>query len=419
MLGRLPVLAALPVPVPQQWPGASLASIWFLVVTKRLTQCLVFVDPNDIPEKRIVWLLPGDIIVVRSGAYTGDSAIIPDRYGRCIAGFDMVLSCHEAADPMFVQYTLLSKYLKEGQIDLEKMRAAQPHLNAEELGACLVVFPTVKEQRAIAAFLNRETAKIDALIAEQQRLIALLAEKRQATISHAVTKGLNPDAPLKDSGIEWLGAVPEGWEVKPLKSLTSDIKAGPFGSALTKDMHVSEGYRVYGQEQVIPGDFSIGDYYISPEKYAELQPYAIAEGDILVSCVGTFGKIAIVPKGIEPGIINPRLIRLHCVASVLPEYLTAVLRSNVVFEQFSFLSRGGTMDVINIGTLCGIVLALPPPSEQEQILTFLDRETAKFDTLTTEAQRAITLLQERRTALISAAVTGKIDVRGLVDQEPT
>jgi type I restriction enzyme S subunit len=270
------------------------------------------------------------------------------------------------------------------------------------------------EQQTIAAFLDRETAKIDALIAEQQRLIELLKEKRQSVISHAVTKGLNPNAPMKDSGIEWLGEVPEHWEVTRLKFLMSDIKAGPFGSNLTKDMYVSSGYRIYGQEQVIPNDFSIGDYYITEEKYQELKQYQITTGDILISCVGTFGKIAIVPRDIEPGVINPRLMRLRCSTTVTSEYLVTILRSIVVFEQFSFLSRGGTMDVVNIGTLNEIVLSVPKISEQSTIVRFVKSETAKFDTLTAEAQTAITLLQERRTALISAAVTGKIDVRGLV-----
>lgn len=272
-------------------------------------------------------------------------------------------------------------------------------------------FPPLPEQTAIAAFLDRETAKIDALVAEQQNLIALLKEKRQALISHAVTKGLNPNAPMKDSGVEWLGEVPAHWEVTPLKHVTASMKAGPFGSALTKDMYVSSGYRVYGQEQVIPGDFSIGDYYITPEDFAALQQYAVASDDVLISCVGTFGKIAIVPSTAEPGIINPRLIRLRTGYLVSPRYLVELMRSEIVFEQFAALSRGGTMDTINISTLSGIVVPIPPREEQPAIEDFVVAESSKIDDLVAEAESTITLLQERRTALISAAVTGKIDVR--------
>jgi len=290
------------------------------------------------------------------------------------------------------------------------------HLPAETLRRYRFPFPPPAEQTAIAAFLDRETGKIDELVAEQRRLMALLKEKRQAVISHAVTKGLNPDAPTKPSGIEWLGDVPQHWEVNRLKFVIASVKAGPFGSALTKDVYVSAGFRVYGQEQVIPNDFTIGDYFITPEKYDQLSQYTVSPGDILISCVGTFGKIAIVPDSIEPGIINPRLIRLRCAQNIKAEYLVEVMRSSVTFEQLSLFSRGGTMDVINIGTLSEICLALPPIGEQGELLGFIYRETTKFDALITEAQRAIDLLKERRTALISAAVTGQIDVRELAPE---
>ena len=201
----------------------------------------------------------------------------------------------------------------------------------------------------------------------------------------------------------------------PLKFLADSIKAGPFGSALTKDMYVSDGtYRVYGQEQVIPGDFSIGDYYIPESTFVDLGQYAVRPGDILISCVGTFGKVAVIPNDIQPGIINPRLIRMRAAGSILSSYFAMLLRSQVVFEQFSLLSRGGTMDVINIGTLSSIVLAVPPVEEQAKVQEFLNQETCGMDALITEAETATTLLQERRTALISAAVTGQIDVRSLV-----
>ena len=294
---------------------------------------------------------------------------------------------------------------------------ALPSMTKSVLEAHLLATPPESEQVAIAGFLDRETAKIDALVAEQEQLITLLKEKRQAVISHAVTKGLDPSVPMKDSGVEWLGEVPEHWSAVRLKFLASDIKAGPFGSALTKDMYASSGYRVYGQEQVIPGDFSIGDYYIDEATFAQLAQYATQEGDVLISCVGTFGKIAVVPESAEPGIINPRLIRLRVVDEVSPNYLAEVLRSTVTFEQFSVLSRGGTMDVINIGTLSDIWVAVPPYSEQQTILGELQKLMREFDALVDEAVLSIELLRERRSALISAAVTGQIDVRGLAHQE--
>ncbi|AHE98769.1 restriction endonuclease [Thioalkalivibrio paradoxus ARh 1] len=287
-----------------------------------------------------------------------------------------------------------------------------PRVSWEDMGALLVARPPESEQRAIAAFLDHETGKIDALIEEQRRLIELLKEKSQAVISHAVTKGLDPNVPIKDSGVVWLGEVPAHWDVKRIKYLLSGIKAGPFGSSLTKDMYQTSGYRVYGQEQVIPGDFSRGDYFIAPEQYVDLINYAVAPGDILVSCVGTFGRIAIVPEGVAPGIINPRLIRMRVGKSVAPEYLSTVMKSQVVYGQFETLSRGGTMDVINVGTLGEIYVPVPPHAEQRGVVEWVSAQLDELGALKGEAEHAVGLLKERRSALISAAVTGKIDVRG-------
>lgn len=313
--------------------------------------------------------------------------------------------------PSYLEY-LLKSTLTQYQIQQLSTSNTQQNISMGDIPKFVFSLPAIEEQTAIANFLDRETSKIDILISKQERMIVLLNEKRSALISHAVTKGIDSNVKMRDSGVVWLGEVPEHWEVKRLQYVLNNIKAGPFGSSLTKDMYTSEGYRVYGQEQVIPNDFSIGDYYISQEQYLNLQQYKVQTGDILISCVGTFGKIAVVPDNIEPGIINPRLIRMRANELVIPNYLMTVMRSIIVFEQFSLLSRGGTMDIINIGTLSSIVLAIPPKADQLKILDYLDSKTTKIDTLIAKARQAIELMKERRTALISAAVTGKIDVRG-------
>jgi type I restriction enzyme, S subunit len=153
---------------------------------KVTSEGLAFVNPSDIPEKRIVWLQVGDIIVVRSGALTGDSALITKEHIPSIAGFDMVVR-PKYCDSTFLQYVLLSYYVKDAQIELERMRAAQPHLNAEELGSCLLLLPPSSEQLAISAFLGGVTAKIDELTAAAAHAIDLLQERRAALISGAVT----------------------------------------------------------------------------------------------------------------------------------------------------------------------------------------------------------------------------------------
>lgn len=335
-----------------------------------------------------------------------DGIFLPDRLWQ--VSFSGVVS------PFVYYWSQSALYRAQVKVACSGTSASMQNLSQDQFKDFVLGVPPEAEQQIIAAHLDRETARIDALIAKKTRFIELLREKRQALITHAVTKGLNPNVKMKDSGVEWLGEVPEHWEIKRLQFLCSSIKAGPFGSALTKDMYVSDGYRVYGQEQVIPGDFSIGDYYITPEYFSELAQYAVQPGDVLVSCVGTFGKIAVVPEGVEPGIINPRLIRIRVNQLVSPLYLTMLMRSGVVFEQFSLWSRGGTMDVINIGTLSGIVLSVPPASEQQAILAYVEYEAGRIDALTNKTKRSIALLKERRSALITAAVTGQIDLRGAV-----
>ena len=287
-------------------------------------------------------------------------------------------------------------------------------LSSDALGSFGLALPPIEEQTAIANFLDCETAKIDTLIDKQEQLIILLEEKRQAVISHAVTKGLNPDVPMKDSGVEWLGEVPEHWEVRKLKFLSREVTAGPFGSSLTKDKYVAGGYRVYGQEQVIANNFEIGDYYIPDEVYQELRRHTVKVGDVLVSCVGTFGKIAVVPRSAEKGIINPRLVKVTPSDYLSPSFMREALTSPYSFRQFETLSRGGTMGVINAGILKEIVLAVPPIQEQMAILEEISSANMRFGNAIEVSREMVALSKERRTALISAAVTGKIDVRNAV-----
>ncbi|MGG6241768.1 restriction endonuclease subunit S [Nodosilinea sp. AN01ver1] len=215
----------------------------------------------------------------------------------------------------------------------------------------------------------------------------------------------------KESGVEWLGRIPAHWEVQRIKFLCQEIVAGPFGSSLTKDMYAPSGYKIYGQEQVIANDFTIGDYYVASEKYSEMERYTVLPGDLLVSCVGTFGKVAVVPKNAEKGIINPRLIKLrpdH--SSVLSKYFGILLSSSISFFQFDRLSRGGTMGVVNIGILSELIAPLPSLKEQHQIATFLDYKTAQIDALIAKKEALLGKLAEKRTALISQAVTKGLDL---------
>lgn len=279
-----------------------------------------------------------------------------------------------------------------------------------------LALPPLAEQQAIAAFLDRETAKLDALVEEQRRLIALLKEKRQAVISHAVTKGLDPTAPLKPSGIDWLGDIPAHWEMKRVKHLVisqQGIQIGPFGGML-KDLPTEEtGYKLYGQENTISGNFGKGSRWIEPKRYEELLSYELRSGDLVLTRKGSIGNCQIFPPDACPGIADSDTIRVRIDANVaVSEYVQGCFQdADFISTQLDLTKRGAILSGLNSSVVANLAFPLPPRDEQTQLLAFLTTEEAKFSALTAEATRAITLLQERRAALISAAVTGKIDVR--------
>ncbi|MDH0704077.1 restriction endonuclease subunit S [Pseudomonas toyotomiensis] len=344
--------------------------------------------------------------------------------------FSFKLSVGKIAFLTIDSYTneAIAGFLPCGPLDLEYWKYAAPEfiprygreniygatlLNQELISSVRFFAPARVEQTQIARFLDHETARIDALIEEQQRLIELLKEKRQAVISHAVTKGLDPTVPMKDSGVEWLGEVPAHWSVSPLKFLVDEKVAGPYGASLTKAMYTDSGYRVYGQQQVISDDFSIGDYYISEEKFSEMQRYVVFPGDVLISVMGTIGRVSVVPVGVEVGIINPRLVRYKFAQrKVVPEFVKILLMSLRYQSRLREESQGSTMEGLNMVILGDLPLVLPPLDEQLSIVAFVKAYDFSFNELVEQAESAVGLLQERRFALISAAVTGKIDVRG-------
>ncbi|MFA7495360.1 MAG: restriction endonuclease subunit S [Acidithiobacillus sp.] len=276
--------------------------------------------------------------------------------------------------------------------------------------------PPIDEQKTILAFLDRETAKIDALVTEQRRLIELLKEKRQAVISHAVTKGLNPAAPMKPSGIEWLGDVPAHWEVKPLKYSITKIEQGWSPQCWSEPAAEDE----WGVLKVGCVNREQFDYNEQKRLPLELEPqpiYEIKPRDILMSRGNTLelvGSATFVAEVRPRLLLSDLLYRFRAKPErVEGEFLVLSLRSPNVRYQIERDATGTSpsMKKIGQGIIREFVIAIPPLSEQHEIIAFIKDETAKLDTLTTEAQRAIDLFQERRSALISAAVTGQIDVR--------
>jgi type I restriction enzyme S subunit len=277
-------------------------------------------------------------------------------------------------------------------------------------------FPPVAEQTAIAAFLDRETGKIDGLVAEQRRLMELLKEKRQAVISHAVTKGLNPHAPLKPSGIEWLGEVPEHWEVVGMTKYLSSL-VDYRGRTPPK---VDEGVFLLTARNIRDGkvDYTTSEEFIPESEYEDVMRRGKPEvGDVLFTTEAPLGQVANMDR--TDVALAQRVLKFRGQAGILDNYfLKYWLMGSFAQADMEQLATGSTALGIKGSKVVQLRLCLPPNDEQRAIVIFLDAELSKFDTLTTEAQRAIDLLQERRTALISAAVTGQIDVRPLTGKQP-
>ncbi len=274
-----------------------------------------------------------------------------------------------------------------------------------------VPLPPIDEQRQIARFLKQETAKIDALVDEQRRLIELLTEKRRAVISHAVTKGLDPDAPMKPSGIDWLGEVPEHWEVVPLKRICSVIDC----KHITAEFQ-DEGWPLASIREVQSKWVCLDEAKRTTESFYEQlidggrEPVA---GDLIFSRNATVGLIAQVPESSEPFAMGQDVCLLKRQDDTTSsDFIQAVMGSDVVSVQLDLLIIGSTFKRVNVEEIRGLLLPTPPSIEQRAISAYVDHEVERFSELEEGANEAIQLLQERRTALISAAVTGKIDVRG-------
>ena len=284
-------------------------------------------------------------------------------------------------------------------------------VTALEVGCVWLALPSQSEQKLIAAFLDRETARIDALIEEQQRLIELLKEKRQAVISHAVTKGLDPTAPMKDSGVEWLGEVPAHWDVKAIKWL-SPVLRGASPRPIDDPKYFDDDGQ-YAWVRIADASASDGLLRVTTQRLSDIGSslsVKLEPGSLFVSIAGTVGKpcIAGIKCCIHDGFVYFPRVKID------PMFLFRLFE---VGDCYAGLGKMGTQLNLNTDTIGSIRLGLPPHEELSAILAFIDSETKRFDRLATEVEAAKLLLLERRSALISAAVTGKIDVRSLV--EPT
>ena len=294
-------------------------------------------------------------------------------------------------------------YLTTSNAEFISQNASQtiiPILNKRDFGNITVCLPPLAEQRAIASYLDRETAKIDRLINKTQALNALLSEKRVALISRAVTKGLDAGVEMKESGVEWLGEIPSHWDLLPIKAFTRRKRAKN-----RPDLQLLSVYRDFG---VIPKDSRDDNHNRAS---LDLSAYQVVDvGDLAINKMKTWqGSLAV---SRFHGIVSPAYIICELYGNVHPRFVHHLLRSSKYITQYASRSYGvrpAQWDM-RYHDFREIVALIPPLHEQRAIASYLDRETARIDALINKNDELIALLREKRSALISAAVTGKISV---------
>ncbi|MFP4098422.1 MAG: restriction endonuclease subunit S [Alphaproteobacteria bacterium] len=326
----------------------------------------------------------------------------------CASTEALVMRPKSETDPSYLKYFMLMPEFINA-VDASTYGAKMPRANWEFIGNQLITLPKIEEQKAIAAFLDRKTAEIDALIGKKEALLGLLEEKRTATITHAVTKGLNPAAPLKPSGIPWLGDIPEHWDIKRLKQLLSEqLKYGANEAAEHEDKTQPRYIRITDVKD---------DGSLRPETFKSLDeeiaaPYILDDGDILLARSGaTVGKSFIYRPSWGRAAYAGYLIRARIdLKYAYPDFVFRFLNSGAYWSWLNSIFIQATIQNVSAEKYAYLWMAIPPISEQREIAAYLDMKTAEIDAAKNKITAAIERLREYRTALITHAVTGKIKV---------
>lgn len=326
-------------------------------------------------------------------------------YPGCVSSAYVGLIPIKHVRPEFFKYLFkCSPYIQALQSTSNLVRDGQA-LRFENFSQVHLPCVPDDDQKKIAAFLDHETAKIDALIERQQRLVELLKEKRQAVISHAVTKGLNPNAPMKDSGVEWLGEVPAHWVVKKFSHCTI-VKSGQVDPTRLP----YSGFTLIAPNHIESGTGKIIGLEIAEDQGADSGKYLCSEGEVIYSKIRpNLAKVCLSPS--NETICSADMYPISGINGLSNKFLYWSLLSNWFTSFVTLESDRVAMPKINREKLAEILLPIPPENEQAEIAVWLINKTDIVDSLLEKARNGIELLQERRTALISAAVTGKIDVR--------
>lgn len=366
----------------------------------------------DAPSRARRLVREGDTIISTVRTYLKAVALIDSDHADAVVstGF-AVLTPKEGVDPNF-----LSRYVQSeefiGMVQAASVGIGYPSIRPTELADLPVPVPPLNTQRAIASFLDCEIEKTDTLIEKKRRLLNLLEEKRIAVITQAVTQGLDPNVPLKDSGVEWLGKIPEHWKATRLRHLTHEVTVGVVVEP--SKYYENEGVPFLRSLNVWEMELTSKDLvFLSEESNLVLHKSRLRSGDLVAVRTGQPGKTAVVDAEFDgANCIDLLIIRQS--PYFVSRYLGYFMNSDAAKSQYSMGEGGAIQKHFNVESAKDLVISVPPLEDQKAIVAFLDRETMAIRDLEDRIRYAISLLQEYRSALISAAVTGKIDVRDKV-----
>lgn len=376
--------------------------------------------PPELEPKTEYELRPGDVLISRANTreLVGSAAIVPSHVRSklllCDKLFRIALS--PEVDSAYLTFCLRTPAARfQYEQDATGASGSMQNIGQDAIKNLVLPFPSYSEQQKIATFLDWKTSQIDALIAKKQTLLQKLKEKRLAVITHAVTKGLNPDAPMRDSGIAWLDEVPLDWQTKRLRHCAGLVTSGSRGWA----QHFADTGSLFLRITNLTRDsiqLLLDDLQrVEPPDGAEGDRTYTQPGDLLISITADLGSVAVIPDGLEGAYVSQHLslVRLDS-QDIDSRWIAYSILSHIGKYQLAGAGYGGTKVQLSLADIKEIVFChAPTRDEQKRVLEFVEAETAKSDELISLAESAITRLTEYRSALITAATTGKIDVRNV------
>lgn len=354
----------------------------------------------------------GDVLLTKDGTIGRAAVVTSDLEPFVVLSSLGILTPKEGINPNFLYFFLVSGANVDQMFSFIH-GSALTRLTIEKIQNLNISIPSLQEQSVIASYLDQKTSEIDELIADKKRLLELYEEEKTAVINHAVTKGLDPNSPMKDSGIDWLGEIPEHWEVKKLKMIVTKVGSGvtPSGGS---SVYLKEGIPLLRSQNIHFNGLKLEDVaYISEEIDQGMSNSRIIEDDILLNITGaSIGRCFYVPKGFGKGNVNQHVCIIRPILSVIhPIYLYFLIRSSMGQVQIDLQQTGANREGLNFEQLKNFTLPIPKSiSEQETIVEGLRKYISKIDVNISKTEKLIDLLTEYRTALISEVVTGKVKV---------